>query len=124
GVQGTGRFVQKQEAWPAHQRTGDLEPLSLAAAEIHATFRQRAVIAAGPSGNIIMDAGLARCSHELVFRYGAVPQSEILPNRSFEQENVLIDQGDRVGQEVAWIIAPRLAIEQNFSGPRLIEAAN
>ena len=75
----------------------------------------------GQGGDHVVDAGVLGRSHDLGQRNRRIPESEVLPNRPFKQEDVLVDHGERGGQHARRRLAPQMAVEPDLTTPRLVE---
>ena len=123
-IQRAGGLVQNEHGRIAHQRAGDFQPLTLAAAEIHAGFLDPGGIALRPAKNFVVDAGIPRRGDDGFVRYGRVPQGDVVAQGSGEKHHVLIHHGNGSPQYFLGNLMPRMAIEQDFAGPGLIDARN
>ena len=74
GVQRAGRLVENEQRRVADQRAGDLEPLPLPAAEIHAALRDRRRIAERPGEDFVVNDGILRRGDDLFVGNRGVPQ--------------------------------------------------
>src|SRR6202162_6030101 len=60
----------------------------------------------------------------VLFRYGGDPQGQVVARRALEQEDVLVDVGDRVCEHLRWYFRRVQSVDWEFAGPRLVKSAN
>ena len=94
-VEGSGRFIEHNHARVLHEGASNLEALALSATEIRPLLGNGAVIATRTGGNLVVDMRVLRRTDHRIPVDGCIPQSEVLVDGAFEQENILIDRRDR-----------------------------
>src|SRR5690606_31936658 len=124
GIERAGRLVKHQNRRVASQSTGDLEPLTLASAEVAPVFLDLAVITTAPAHDHIVDHGVLGGLHHAFERHGIIPQGQILSNRAFEQHNLLIYHRKRTAQQTPRPLLRGPAVKKHVAFPRLQHAGN
>src|SRR6186713_2703146 len=124
GIERGGRLVENDDRGTTDERTGDLDALTLTAAEIRPTLVDIGIVIASPDGDLVLDLAVLQRPGQIDVRNSPVPEREIVTDRAFEQENILIHIGDRVCEDIWRDILKRSAINQDLSGPRLAEPAD
>jgi len=91
GIQGTGGFIEYENAGLGQQRPGDGKPLPLAAGELDPALSHDGVVLLRESlGEFVHARGPAR-KQELFFRGVRAREQDVFANASVEQERVLQD---------------------------------
>ena len=71
-----------------------------------------------------MDAGVPRGGDDGFVRHGRVPQGDVVAQGRGKKHHVLIHHGNGSPQYFFGYLMPRMAIEQDFAGPGLIDTRN
>ncbi len=100
------------------QSAGDLDPLALSAAEVRAALADQAVVVPGSRRDVVVNARVLQRLRYLRLADRRIPQREVVANRALEQEDVLVDIGDRVGEQLRRDLRQWPAVEADFARPR------
>ena len=123
-IERAGRFVEHDQRGIGNQRPRDLDSLALAAAEIGAAFVDVAVVVSRPRRDVLVDRGVLQRLRKVGLGDGRVPQGQVFARRSLEQEDVLVDIGDRVCKHLRRNLRQAPSVDADFARPRLVEPAN
>src|SRR5262249_13270913 len=123
-VEGRGRLVQHEDRGVADKGARDFDALPLPSAEIRAAFVHVTIVVPRPRREILMDKRVAGRGNQLLLADRSVPEREIVPRTSLEQKNILIDVRDGVCKNLRRNVRQSSSVEQNFTGPRLVETAD
>ena len=97
-VQRGGGFVHEDDAWTAHHRPGDQQPLALSAGDTRAVFAQHGVKLHGHTAHILGQACLFKGFPCLVFGHVGLYDREIGENGALHQLAVLQHRADSAAQ--------------------------
>jgi hypothetical protein len=96
GVEPGGRLVQDQDGGVAQDRAGDGDPLPLAAGQQPPALADRCLVAAGQGGDELVRIGGLGGGADLRIGRAARPVADVVPDRSGEEQVLLLEQGDVV----------------------------
>jgi len=97
-----------------------LDTLTLASAEVGATFIDVAIIVPWARGEIVMDQGIPRRRKQVTIINGGIPKGQIVSRAALEKEDVLVDIGNGVCEFPRRNIRQLPLIESDFARPRLV----
>lgn len=89
---------------------GDLQTLPLPSGEVAAVLLHSAVDPAGAPGDDLVQGGVLQGGDDGVVRDRRVPQRHVVPHSALEEEDVLVDEGDRGGQRTAGNVLQTLSV--------------
>lgn len=101
---GAGRVIENQDFWLFHQSARDTEPLSLPAGDVCAAFFNISVVAIRKALDEFIGLSLSRRSHQLCIGSGRIAPTQIVFDRSREQD-ILEHHSDFAAQCLHIIIA-------------------
>jgi len=120
-VEGGGGLVEHQDRGVAGQGAGDGQALTLAAAEVAAILFDARVIATRPGHDVIVDRGVPGGRARPILGYRRIPERQVLTDRALEQDHVLGDDGQGVGEQVARDLVAGTPIECDGPRPGLVQ---
>src|SRR5437867_2577742 len=121
GIQVRGCLIENQDSWIAKECTGDGNALALPAGKLYAAFPHRREITFGKlQDKLVGHRGARRLEHLFVTRL-RTRISDIVANRSREQERLLRHDGDLPAQPVQRHVLHGHAVNQNPARCRSVE---
>src|SRR3989449_3967716 len=105
-------------------RSGDRDPLALAAREAHAPLADERVVAVGARHDEVVSVRLARRAHDLLERRVGPPVRDVIADRVAEEEVLLRDDADLRAERRLRDVAQIVAVERDPPRGHVMEAGH